>query len=293
MFYYIQHHGIRGQQWGVKNGPPYPLGGGDYSPSEKKEKYKKRLGFNSEYNKKHFDTTLSKKNTTLSTLSYDKNRTKNSDMFYASHTRLDNHLYNGFFNSPISSIIQNENGKTATSYQYKFRINNRLKNDVKVASEDSGARKFMELYKKDRDFYNFVRDTNRMQNYFVKEKYGFRAYREAKTELDKLQNKSYTPSETEMKKIYRLFNHVIPYAGDKRGAKDVANQRAKFFKELKADGYGAVLDTNDALYGKFKATSPVIVFDMEQVIPKDIQNTNSTSVNVSRLITAGRKILGM
>ena len=32
---YIEHHGIQGQKWGVRNGPPYPLRGGDYSYSEK------------------------------------------------------------------------------------------------------------------------------------------------------------------------------------------------------------------------------------------------------------------
>ena len=33
---YIAHHGIRGQKWGKRNGPPYPLSGGDYSTEEKK-----------------------------------------------------------------------------------------------------------------------------------------------------------------------------------------------------------------------------------------------------------------
>ena len=33
---YLVHHGIRGQKWGVKNGPPYPLGASDKSASEKR-----------------------------------------------------------------------------------------------------------------------------------------------------------------------------------------------------------------------------------------------------------------
>lgn len=33
---YIAHHGILGQKWGDKNGPPYPLGSGDHSSAEKK-----------------------------------------------------------------------------------------------------------------------------------------------------------------------------------------------------------------------------------------------------------------
>lgn len=33
---YISHHGILGQKWGKKNGPPYPLAAGSHSSSEKK-----------------------------------------------------------------------------------------------------------------------------------------------------------------------------------------------------------------------------------------------------------------
>ena len=33
---YLAHHGILGQKWGKKNGPPYPLGYNDHSSSEKK-----------------------------------------------------------------------------------------------------------------------------------------------------------------------------------------------------------------------------------------------------------------
>lgn len=36
----LRHHGIKGQKWGVKNGPPYPLGASDHSSSEKKAGWK-------------------------------------------------------------------------------------------------------------------------------------------------------------------------------------------------------------------------------------------------------------
>ena len=40
---YISHHGILGMHWGKRNGPPYPLGAGDHSVSEKKAGWRKSL----------------------------------------------------------------------------------------------------------------------------------------------------------------------------------------------------------------------------------------------------------
>ena len=40
---YLAHHGILGQKWGKRNGPPYPLGYGDHSASEKKAGWRKSL----------------------------------------------------------------------------------------------------------------------------------------------------------------------------------------------------------------------------------------------------------
>lgn len=291
----LSHHGILKQKWGVRHGPPYPLGGGDYSPSQRKAIRDKRKGGNSIYNKKHFDEILKADKTTLSTLSYDRDRTKDTDMFYATHNVLDKHQYNALFNRPIPQPIFDEKGnEIGTGNFMKYRIDNSLKKDIKVASEDSGAEVFRELFKKDRDFYNFVMDEERMQSYFVSDKYKFKGYREARKVLEKMKRDDYIPTADELQIAYRMFNYVIPYdgAGDARKGKDVTTQRTKFFKALKEAGYGAVLDTNDAIYGTFKAKSPVIVFDMEQVVPKDIYRTKMIDQKFSDLVLVGRKILG-
>lgn len=294
MNYYIKHHGILGQKWGKKNGPPYPLGGGDYSESEKRKIRIRRLKPNSIYNKKHFDEVLKADKTTLSTLSFDKNRTKGTDMFYAAHKKLDKHQYNALFNSKAPQPIYDDDGKAiGTGIFMKYRINNSINHDMKVASEDSGAKLFGNLYRKDRDFYNFVTDKDRMQSYFVSEKYKFKGYREARDTIEKMRDPSYKPTSKDITTIYRLFNYVIPYDGQGNARKggDVLKQRTKFFNECKKAGYGAVLDTNDAIYGGFKASSPVIVFDMESVIPKSINRTKMSEKRVSQAIWAGRKAL--
>lgn len=292
----IYHHGILNQKWGVRNGPPYPLRGGDYTKSQLKAIYKQRKARNSIYNKKHFDEVLDANKTTLSTLSYDKNRTKNTDMFYATHDVFDKHQYNALFNKKIPQTIYDEYGNDiGTGMFMKYRINNKIKNDVKVASEDSGAKIFAELYKNDRDFYNFVTDETRMQSYFVKDKYKFKGYRESRDVLKKMESDDYTPTSQDLQKVYRMFNYVIPYdgRGNARTGKDTLTQRTKFFDACKKEGYGAVLDTNDAIYGGFKAKSPVIVFDMEQVVPADIKRTNVAEQKISDLALVGRKVFGL
>ena len=40
---YLAHHGVLGQKWGRRNGPPYPLDEKDHSAAEKKAGWKKSL----------------------------------------------------------------------------------------------------------------------------------------------------------------------------------------------------------------------------------------------------------
>ncbi|MBP5598234.1 MAG: hypothetical protein J6Y02_22900 [Pseudobutyrivibrio sp.] len=298
MSYYIKHHGILGQKWGKQNGPPYPLKGGDYSAEETRKIRRKRLDPNSIYNKRHFDETLKADKTKLQTLSFNKDRTQGVDMFYASHKTLDNNVYKALLNQPVPKDILDENGnKIGTEKIYRFSIKNKLNSDIKVASEDSAAKIFGDLYKENRDFYNFVTEPDRMMKYFDQKRLGIQGYREAKGVLDKMtSNPDYMPTAKDIRTVYRLFNYVIPYDGggsDSRGAADVLKQRTKFFSKLKEAGYGACLDTNDSIYNSLHAASPIIVFDMEQVIPDEVLNTGFSDRAVGIASIAFRKTFGV
>ena len=283
----LYHHGILGQKWGVRNGPPYPLSGGDYTQLEQKKIKAKRKSRNSIYNKKHYDEVLKKDDTTLSTLSYDKNRLKDADMFYATYDWWDKQEYRALFNKPIKDIKGNQT--------FKYSIDTALKSDIKVASEDSGIKAFSDLYKNDRDFYNYVTDESRMQSYFDDTRYRFKGYRDARKSLQKMKDPNYKPTSDDVANMYRMFNYNIPYdgQGNARAGKDALNQRTKFFNALKKHGYGAVLDTNDAIYGGYKAKAPVIVFDMEQTVPKDVWKTKSKDKAVANVAFAVRKVTGI
>lgn len=289
---YIAHHGILGQKWGKKNGPPYPLSGGDYSREEiSKLHASRKKSRHNIYNKKHFDQVI-KEGTGINTLSYDANRTKGADMFYAAYDKADKHQYNALFNRKMPTDVFDDNGnKIGTDSLYKFRIKNIANNDIKVASEDTGAKAFIDLYSRDRNFSNFVRDPERMQAHFVDDKYKFKGYREGKAALERIRETD-MPSEKDLKTAYRMFNYVIPSAGtDNRSAGDVVKNRTMFFNELKKQGYGACLDTNDAIYGGFKANAPVIMFDPSQFTFKEAKRVTTASKTYSDLVFAGRQLV--
>lgn len=292
---YVSHHGILNQKWGVRHGPPYPLKGGAYRAAHHKEELKRSVKKHSTYNKRHFDQTLKAGKDVLSTLSFAKDRTQGVDMFYATHTNPDKIFYGALFNKKKPQPIIDDDGNVIDNKPvFKYKINNDIKTDMKVASEDSAAKIFSDLYSNDRDFYNFVTDESRMESYFNHDKYGFKGYRETREVLNKLKSdKNYVPDSDEMQKMYRMFNYVIPYdgAGDSRKANDVTKQRCKFFEAAKKEGYGALLDINDAIYGKFHAQSPVIVFDMDAIIPKSVKQTSIVDYKLSQAALPVAKFL--
>ena len=283
---YLVHHGIRGQKWGTRNGPPYPLKGGDYTETEWKALKEARKAKYSKYNKKHFDQVI-EEGTELRTLARNPNRTKDADMFYASYTKADKDRYNAIFNHKVPTTLFDENGnEIGTGKSYKWAIDNTATKDIKVASQDSGAKAVMNLYKNDRDFYNFVKDPDRLESY-LKQMYvpDNKKYR---TTLNKMHEPDYKPTDKDLYTLYDMVNCVIPNQD-----KDVVNQRAKLFTELKKNGYGAVLDVNDAINHPLSSNSPVIVFDPSAYVLSQVRQTTMGEVAKSKFTTAGRYALGI
>lgn len=288
----LYHHGIEGQKWGVRHGPPYPLKGGSYERVKKKKlRPANKVKKTSDYFKKHYDKTI-KANTRLQTLSHNPNRLKNTSMFFASYDPTDNRHYRYLFNHKAPENILDEDGNViGTGMFYKKLISSHPTEDLKIASEDSGSAAFKKLFEERHDFYNFV--TKRMEDHFNNTRYMFRKYRQMRPALEKMKTEPEKLTETDMNLLYRMFNYVLPSAGPTaKSARDMARQRALFFKELKKEGYSGVLDTNDALNGAYHANAPVIIFDMDKIIPDSVKQLDFADRAVSFLAYRGRKMMG-
>jgi hypothetical protein len=121
----------------------------------------------------------------------------------------------------------------------------------------------------------------------------FNTYEKTVEAMERMDDPNYKPTEEDMRKVYRAWNYIIPSdgAGDARMAKDVAKQRAKFFNELSNRGYSAVLDTNDAIYGGFKAEAPVIMFDPTAVAMTDASRVTTQDKVYSDVANFGHQAM--
>ena len=69
---YLMHHGILGQRWGKRNGPPYPLGASDHSASEKKAGWRQSLADKRDEKKQFNNYKKSLINASISDKYYDR-----------------------------------------------------------------------------------------------------------------------------------------------------------------------------------------------------------------------------
>lgn len=263
---YLSHHGRKGQEWGIRNGPPYPLKPGlFYEDGHLKRNKKAKKGYK--------DFTVSR-GTKLQTLSTNANRTKDTDYFYSTFKHADSWFYGSNFAK-----------KDVVEAGQMFKIVNKFSTDVKIAGEKACSDVFKKLYSSDADFYNFVKNPDRLEkDLHMPSTTRYKEYVDALKSLEKIRSEK-SVSSKDLESAYRLFNRALPADGD-RG--DMARQREKFFSELKKLGYSALLDSNDATYAAYSnfVKRPIIVFDMDSIIPDEIKQFSMNDRRINQLLNS-------
>ena len=151
----LQHHGVKGQEWGVKNGPPYPL--------DKKES-------------KNFYKTIKKSEKQQENLQKKSDQQKKRDKKYGKYTYLTDNKFRDKkieLRKKTSETTRNLLKNTMSDKEF-----NKIKNMVKTEEdlefkldESLGTDNFESLYKKRNDNYEKLTKSYRDIGYKVAGKY--------------------------------------------------------------------------------------------------------------------------
>lgn len=248
---YLYHHGVQGQKWGVRNGPPYPIGSG--KPSLFKKQRTKAFAKNAhgEFMGQSRDNDIKiKAGTTANRIQAGNNSGKDGNT-YVSFDKLDTFEYlvpsaaNGaggiYLGDKEGRIIQLKVQRDIIAPSYEKTMDAYIRTIL-----DKDARKSM---------IDFYKTSELYRNSQRKEK--VKAFIDGYKHLNK---------DEMLDKSYLTFQESLM-------ANTVA--RRKFYDNLKAQGYNAVIDENDKKFGKGYAQTPMIVFEKDKNL-KEVKSTKLT-----------------
>lgn len=238
----LYHHGIKGQHWGVKRGPPYPL---DSASAAYQKAGKKFL------DRKSQDVTL-KKGTQFQRIA----TAANSDFtkgVYMSYKNADKDLYKGVLGRMrVSWMLKNEGDAKLSE------ITLTSKKDIKLPSKDVRMDEFKKLYDSD------PKGVLDLINEHERSRYGRK---------DMSYDYDYFKTKGRATNLYEKFNDSLAF-GVTHPRGDVIQ---KYYDALQKRGYDGIPDENDIRLGTFKAQAPIILFDTQKTIGKVAQRELSAA----------------
>ena len=223
----LYHHGIKGQKWGVRNGPPYPI---------ENKVMPKGTKLNSVSSYKNTKTYLNK----------DKIYTYNPD------DEWDTKVYRGPFSYYLSVIRNPEIGLFGISkvYDHEFETTR----DLKMPNSKERLAEFINTYNESPNVY-----MKELDDYWWKMEYRGIPFR---TKFPEYTAKNGFPQKltsdyVDIKSIYEIFNHMME---NPERSKLTSEYLSKMMKK-----YDAMVDDNNVnVYNN--AHDPVIVFNVKDTL---------------------------
>ena len=228
----LTHHGIKGQKWGIRNGPPYPIE----------------------------DTTL-KKGTKLNTVTMGR-RDKPESIFklnsenylkikgykkewtYTYNNDYDQKVYKG----PFAKYLVFYKGAQYI-YEHEFEV----VKDLKMPTKKQRIDEFIEVYKNNEDVVK--NELKNIQQICINQKIGNKDEQKAYKKFNA--NKFDINNEQQLNVAYDLFNHMMENIG--------TSKTAQLYKEQIEKKFDAMVDDNNQ--GTYNdAKDPIVVFRAEEVL---------------------------
>ncbi|MCD8119748.1 MAG: hypothetical protein LUE29_09785 [Lachnospiraceae bacterium] len=306
----LYHHGILGQKWDKRNGPPYPLDASDHSSSEKKAGWRDSLKKTVSSAKQKHQSNLEKK--------YEKKGMSSSDAEAAAKKRMKVEkvvaaagavtlaaaaaytVKNKFCAEYTDSVL-----KKGTKFQtiatdqdisgrsriyaaqtkrdkviYKGLYGNQLAQSGKkvfnITTEASDDIKVPSRKKAAEVFADLYKSDSTFRQQVDS---NMSTYKNAG--LGAKQKKLFSKITSGMsdsqlvKEGYDAFN--IGLANYTNGAADT------FYSKLKSLGYNAIVDMNDSKYSSFKSSKPVILFDTGSLVTSAVASMTEKELKVNNI----------
>ena len=301
MSYELQHHGVKGQKWGVRR---YQYADGTLTPAGKKRYSSNVNGFDKLMNtkvkhvvnsarttitgKQYVDGYL-KNGTTLARIQTSENFEKFA--FYATYKKHDTNEYMGLFGKNLMSRAANDakaaekqaeasgsKEDAAVAKQLRDRADNikvyQLKLEatkkLRVPSDENAADITAKLLKEN-DFRDNVIASIQDSKEKMKRPTQQILFNQAQNALKK------DPSKMTMSEkiaVYKALNLSLVH----HNKQEIAAQD-RFYSELKKKGYNALLDYNDKEFSSYHAKRPMIIFDVDSVKLRSVTQANPKVVD--------------